>query len=198
MTEPAPVPEPTATPLLPKAPSRLGAWLRRGLPWATGLAVVFALGLGATWFAQVRPLQSRIQSLDQARTVLETQVAGLELQVKDMEAIRSENITVKVRVARLEQQSLALQALAATSQAQVALATGATVELQADLLAAADAHLAALEKLLAGSMKQDMQSLRERLALALGELTSDPFAAQRDLEVLANALSNLVTQLSGD
>lgn len=196
MTEPASVmpspPSPSST-----EPSRFRSWLRRALRWATGLLIVFALGLGATWLAQVRPLQLRVEALEQEREALETQAADLKLQVQAMGAVRAENVRLKVDQARLEQQRLVLQAMTATAQAQLALAGGSAVEVPGPLLAQVEGHLAALQDMLAGSVQQEVRDLRDRLALAAGELTSDPFAAQRDLEILANGLRMLEEHLSG-
>lgn len=196
MTEPT-----TVTPLSPSPsssePSRFRPWLRRALRWTTGLLLVFALGLGATWLAQVRPLQVRVEALEQERAALEAQTAALQLQVQDLQAVRAENISLKVDQARLEQQRLVLQAMSATAQAQLALAGGSADDAPEPSLARVEGHLAALQDLLAGSMQQEVRDLRDRLALAAGEVTSDPFAARRDLEILANGLRMLEEQLSG-
>ncbi len=196
MTEPA-----TVMPLSPSPsssePSRFRLWLRRALRWTTGLLLVFALGLGATWLAQVQPLQQQVEALEQERAALEAQAADLQLQVQDLQAVRAENISLKVDQARLEQQRLVLQAMSATAQAQLALAGGSAGEAPGPLLAQVEEHLAALQVVLAGSMQQGVRDLRDRLALAAGELRSDPFAAQRDLEILANGLRMLEEQVSG-
>jgi hypothetical protein len=178
-------------------PSPFAPWLRRALRWTTGLLVVFTLGLGATWLAQVRPLQVRVAALEQEQTALTTQAADLQLQVQAMEAVRAENVRLKVDQARLEQQRLVLQAMIATAQAQLALAGGSAGEAPGPLLDQVEEHLAALEAALAGSLQQDVRDLRDRLALAGGEVESDPFAARRDLEILANGLRMLEEQLSG-
>ena len=196
MTEPVNVLPLTVSPSSSE-PSRFRMWLRRALRWTTGLLVVFAMGLGATWLAQVRPLQLQVEALEQERATLEAQVADLKLQVDAMEALQAENVSLKVDQARLEQQRLVLQAMTATAQAQLALAGGSDVGAPGPLLARVEAYLAALQEVLAGSMQQDVRDLRDRLALAAGELTSDPFAAQRDLEILANGLRMLEEQLSG-
>jgi cell division protein FtsB len=197
MTEPAPVAAPSKPSPSTPVPSRFTPRLRRSLRWATGLLLVFALGLGATWLVRVRPLQVRVEALEQERSTLEAQAAELQRQVQDMNAVRSENITLKVDQARLEQQRLVLQAMTGTAKAQLALAGGSTSEAPATLLAQVDGQLSALQEALAGSMQQGVGDLRDRLALAAGEVTSDPFAAQRDLEILANGLSMLEEQLSG-
>ena len=196
MTEPAAVPPLTPPPPPPGRP-RLSPWLQRALRWATGLLLVFALGLGATWLAQVRPLQLRVEALEQERAALEERAADLQLQVQAMEAVRAENVSLKVDQARLEQQRLVLQAMTATAQAQLALAGGPAVETPGPLLAQVEGHLAALQEVLAGSMQQDVRELRDRLALAAGEVELDRFAARRDLEILANGLRMLEEQLSG-
>jgi len=196
MTESASVP-PAAPSPTSSGSSRFAPWLRRALRWATGLLLVFAMGLGATWLAQVRPLQLQVEALRQERAALEAEAADLKLQVQAMEAVRAENVSLKVDQARLEQQRLVLQAMTATAQAQLALAGGSAVEAPGPLLAQVEAKLAALQGVLAGSMQQDVRNLRDRLALAAGEVESDPFAAQRDLEILANGLRMLEEQLSG-
>jgi hypothetical protein len=196
MTEPAAVPPLTPPPPPPDRP-RFSPWLRLALRWATGLLLVFALGLGATWLAQVRPLQLRVEALEQERATLEAHAADLQLQVQALEAVRAENASLKVDQARLEQQRLVLQAMSATAQAQLALAGGSGVDAPGPLLSRVEGYLAALQEVLAGSMQQEVRDLRDRLALAAGELTSDPFAAQRDLEILANGLRMLEEQLSG-
>jgi len=196
MTEPATVPPLAPSPSSLES-SRFSPWLRRALRWATGLLVVFAMGLGATWLAQVRPLQAQVESLEQERATLEAQAADLTLQLQAMEAVRAENVSLKVDQAKLEQQRLVLQAMTATAQAQLALTDGSAVEAPGPLLSRVDGHLTSLQNGLAGSMQQDVRDLRDRLALAAGEVESDPFAARRDLEVLANGLRMLEEQLSG-
>jgi len=192
---PASLPSPAAP--TPKPPSRSAAWLRRALRWATGLVVVFALGLGATWMAQVRPLHLRLAALEEERALLDARVAELQAKVSDMDAVRAENASLKVGQAKMEQHLAVLQAMIATAQAQVSLASGAERAKAGAALSQADGYLAELEQALAGSMQDDVRALRERLAMAAGELESDPFAARRDVEVLANGLENLKRQLSG-
>jgi hypothetical protein len=185
-----------ATPA-PKPPSASGIWLRRALRWVTGLLVVFALGLGATWLAQVQPLRERLAVLEEERASLESRAAELQALVAEMDAVRAENVSLKVGQARMEQHLSLLQAMTSTASAQVSLASGAELARAAAALSQADGYLAGLEQALAGSMQQDVRDLRQRLALAVGELESDPFAARRDLEVLANGLEILERLLSG-
>jgi hypothetical protein len=203
MTESTSVPpEPTAvapTPAAPEPapPARSRSWRSQALRWTTGLLVVFALGLGATWLAQVRPLQQQVAVLEGAQATSLASLAELQAQVAQMEAVRAENVALTVGQAKLEQSFALLNARVGTLKAQLVLAAGGGVQQAAQALAGADAELAALEQAVAGSQQVSVQTLRERLALAMSELESDPFAARRDLEVLANGLETMEKALSG-
>lgn len=185
-----PVPDP-----LPASPSQ-SRW-SRALRWTTGLLVVFALGLGATWMVQVRPLRQQVAVLEQEQGVLQEGNAELQAQVTQMEGVRAENVALLVRQAKLDQSFALLKARVSTLRAQLILSAGGEAQEAAQALVSADSQLAILEQALAGSQQEGVQILRERLALAIGELESDPFAARRDLEVLANGLDTMEMALSG-
>ncbi len=184
------IPKPT-----PASPSK--SRRSQALRWATGLLVVFALGLGATWMAQVRPLQQHVAVLEQEQGVLQADLTDLRAQVAQMEAVRAENVALKVGQAKLDQSFALLKATVGTLQAQLVLAAGGEAQEAAKALASVDSQLAVLEQAIVGSQQADVQILRERLALAVSELESDPFAARRDLEVLANGLDTMEKALSG-
>lgn len=171
--------------------------MSRALRWTTGLLVVFALGLGATWLAQVRPLQQQVAVLEQEQGALQASLADLQAEVAQMEAVRAENVVLKVGQAKLDQSFALLKARVGTMQAQLVLAAGGEAQQAAQALTDADSQLAVLEQALAGSQQAGVQILRERLALAVSELESDPFAARRDLEVLANGIETMEKALSG-
>ncbi len=211
MTEPTAIPpapitdppeEPHAAPPRPAVsesapPARSKNWRSQALRWTTGLLVVFVLGIGATWLAQVRPLRQQVDVLEQERATSQASLAELQAQVAQMESVRAENVVLKVGQAKLEQRYALLSATVGTLRAQLVLSAGGEAGDAAQALASADAELAALEQVLAGSQQEGVQMLRERLALAVSELESDPFAARRDLEVLANGLETMEKALSG-
>ena len=203
---PAPIADPpvdkTAAPPVPAVPepappARSKTWRSQALRWTTGLLVVFVLGIGATWLAQVRPLRQQVAELKQEQATSQASLAELQDQIAQMEAVRAENVVLKVGQAKLEQSFALLSATVGTLRAQLVLAAGGEPDEAAQALASADAELAALEQALAGSQQAGVQMLRERLALAVSELESDPFAARRDLEVLANGLETMEKALSG-
>lgn len=201
MTESTPVPSPAGPPApaapQPKPPSRLAQWRSGALRWSTGLLVVFALGLGATWLAQVRPLQQRVALLEQERASLQASLAELQVLVAQMEDVRAENVGLKVAQAKLAQSTALLKARVGTAQAQLVLAAGGEAQQAVEALEDADGQLAFLEQALAGSQQESVRVLRDRLALAVQEVESDPFAARRDLEVLANGIETMEKALSG-
>lgn len=190
-----PKPMPAVPDPIPASPSK-SRW-SRVLRWTTGLLVVFALGIGATWMVQVRPLQQQVAVLEQEQGVLQAGIAELQAQVTQMEAVRAENVALLVRQAKLDQSFALLKARVGTLQAQLILSAGGEAQEAAQALVSADGQLAMLEQALAGSQQEGVQILRERLALAIRELESDPFAARRDLEVLANGLDTMEKALSG-
>lgn len=198
-TPPAPARSASPEPAVrrPAPQSHWAPWISRALRWATGLLVVFALGLGATWLVQVRPLRQQVAVLEQERGSLQVSLADLQEQVDRLEGVDAENATLRTTKTTLEQISALLKAKAGTLQAQLVLAAGGETGQAAVALSNADGQLALLEKALVGTRQESIRALRYRLAMAVEEIESDPFAAQRDLEVLANGLETMEKELSG-
>jgi chromosome segregation ATPase len=200
MTEPTPAtpaPAPSAPAVKGRAPrSGWAPWKRRTLRWATGLLVIFALGLAATWLVQVQPLRRQVATLEQERESLQASVADLQAETTRLEGVDAENAALKATEAELERSSALLAARVGALQAQYVLASGGDAGKAVDALSSADGKLEILEKALAGTQQESVRSLRYRLAMAAEEVRADPFAAQRDLEVLANGLETLEKELS--
>jgi len=161
--------------------------IRRGLYGLLAAVIVFAFGAGTVYFAWSQPLTAQnrqlTSDLDAARAELET-LRPLVDQVASLEA----------QAALAEQQGLALLALVQVGDARVAMALGDTTKARLPLLLA-DGALSRLGTLVEETLKPEVETMRDRLALARGEFESDTFAAQRDLEVLANDLSQFVKRL---
>jgi len=207
MTESTPTPpEPASSapavsavsPVKQPAPrSGWAPWKARALRWTTGLLVVFALGLVATWLVQVRPLRGQVAALEQECESLQASVADLQAETARLEGVDAENAALTVTKTELEQNSALLKAKAGTLQAQFVLASGGDTREAVEALSSADDQLEILEKALAGAQQESVRALRYRLAMAAEEIKTDPFAAQRDLEVLANGLETMEKDLSG-
>jgi hypothetical protein len=171
----------------PEAPSRFTLWLRRALGWALAVIVIFGLGAAANWWFQLRP---KAAALDQATTQLEA--ANQELTT--LRPVAAEAEELRASLGRAERRGVALEALANVNDARVAV-VGRNAAAARPPLARADVLLVRLKTLVEGEQADAITDLRARLTLAVGELDSDQFAAERDLEIVANNLVELAEQL---
>lgn len=174
----------------PRPPSQIGRFFRRALRWAVGVVVLFALGVGVTWFVQVRPQATEIGRLRSDLAAAQAELEALRPLPGQIESLQAE--LTKVRQAFMIQ-----EILVDVTSARFALALGNATGARSDL-ALTDARLVSLGTMLPPSQADQVQPLRERLALALREIDSDRFAALSDLEVLANQLVSLRRSLGSD
>lgn len=171
----------------PEAPSRFTLWLRRALGWALAVIVIFGLGAAANWWFQLRP---KAAALEQATTQLEA--ANQELAT--LRPVAAEAEELRASLGRAERRGLALEALANVNDARVAVVDGNAAAARPPL-ARADVLLVRLKTLVEREQADAITDLRERLTLAVGELGSDLFAAERDLEIVTNNLAELAEAL---
>lgn len=203
MTEPTPLPTtpaPEPAPPLKETAPRTGwaPWKTRALRWATGLLAVFTLGLVALWLVQVQPLRSKVAALEQERQSLQAQVDALQVETARLQGVEAENAALLAAKADGELRSALLRAKVGTVQAEFVLASGGENADAVEALSGTDDELETLERLLTGAQQEAARSLRYRLAMAAEEITAaNAFAAQRDLEVLADGLDALELDLFG-
>ncbi len=179
--------EPGGAEAAAKPESRFGRFLRRTLRWATATVVVFGLGVAATWFNQVRPRINQIQVLEQGLATVEAQRDQLQAAVDELQGVRAENEVLQAELQETEGRLALLRVLIDVTSAQLGIAQEDPIAAKAAL----ENTSGALEDLgakLGPSEASAVAALQERLALALEELEPDIFAAQRDLEILANSL----------
>ena len=170
-----------------KPTSRLGRFLRRALRWATATVVVFGLGVVATWFNQVRPRINQIQALEQGLATVEAQRDQLQGAVDGLQRVQTENEVLQAELQETEGRLALLRVLIDVTSAQLGIAQEDPIAAKAALENTA-AAIVDLGKKLGPSEASTVAALQERLALALEEMEPDIFAAQRDLEILANSL----------
>ena len=122
------------------------------------------------------------------------QITGIQAQLDALDGLQTENIELGGRVNNLEARVVLLSALADVHAAQyaVALENGNNAKLQ---IANTHNSLDILDGLLGEDRDSAIENMRQRLDLALSGMDSDLFAAQSDLEVLANSLINLDNDL---
>lgn len=187
--ETAITPEPPTQerPAAPAGQGRLSRWLNTGLRWAAGLGVVFVLGVGLVWILRVLPQTQEIRLLRQDQVEAQQKVADLQSQVESLRPLQDENASLKDDLAQTNHHLNLLSVLVDVTSAQLALAQDNPLGAKA-ALTDTDAKLRELQSEMDSTAAQSIQAIRDRLVLVSGELESDRFAAQRDLEVVANSL----------
>lgn len=179
----------------PPPPSRLRLLLNRALRWIVVFMLVFALGIVATWVIRVSPAQAEVKSLQAELDALQDQITTLDDQVQSLLPLEEENASLLEQIAQTEQQMAIRGVLVDVTSAQLAMAQEDTFAAKA-ALAGTDDRLQKLDIELVGT--DTLEGLRTRLALVVDEIDSDAFAAQRDLQILANNLITLERSLFGE
>lgn len=172
----------------PRAPSRMSRFGAMLLRWGAGLGAVFALGIIATWVVQVGP---RTREITRLKADLEAANRGLTAAQAELEELRP----LEAEFQRSEQRRLALYVLVDVIRAQAALAQSDESGARQALRETPD-RLAALGDSLGPAFQARIVTMRDRLQLILREITSDPFAAQSDLSVLATNLGGLEREIA--
>lgn len=180
-----------------KEGSRFGRFLRRLLRWGVLLLVTFTLGVVAMHFVQVQPLRAERNDLTQSLVEAEETRQELQAEIDDLEGVEAENQVLTESIKQREARLMLLNVLVDVTRAQLALAQDEPVGVAAALQATGE-KLRSLRDLLGTSAAADLEGSRERLVLVLSEVDGDPFAAERDLEILANTILEIERELSGE
>jgi hypothetical protein len=179
--------EPEPKGVAAKPESRFGRFLRRTLRWATATVVVFGLGVAATWFNQVRPRINQVQLLEQGLATVEVQRDQLQTAVDELQGVQAENEVLQAELQETEGRLALLRVLVDVTSAQLGIAQEDPIAAKAALENTA-AALVDLGAKLGPGQASTMAALQDRLTLVQADLEADIFAAQRDLEILANSL----------
>lgn len=170
-----------------KTPSKIGNLARRLLRWATALSLIFLLGVLLAWLLRIRPATAELERLA-------GEVSGLQMEVDRLKGMEAEFEGLQSALARSEQHLAILKVLVDISSAQLAMVQDDPAGAKAALLGT-DVKLAQLQASLSGEQAAAAAAMRDRLTLVLSEIDSDTFAADRDLEILANNLLALERSL---
>ena len=160
-------------------PRRVGCVGRALYIVIAGLLILGFAG-GAFYFLWYQPVAQQNQSM--------------KAELEKLRPLQSENDDLRAQVGQAAVRLLVLQALVDTNAARASLALG-KIEPAADTLASAGSWLQQLAARVGSADATDVGQMRDRLGLALGEFRTDAFAAQSDLDVLANDLSQLARKL---
>jgi hypothetical protein len=172
----------------PAPPSRFSLFLRSALKWAAGVVLVFGLGVAATWIVRVKPQTDQIAVLGGQVDGLQQQVDSLTSEVEGLRPLKQQNADLQDQLTRAEEHLQVLQVLVDVTSAQVQMGLGEPAAAR-QALVGTDTALQKLQSGLAPALQKDVQSMRDRLTLALSELETNSFAAVNDLEVLAGDLA---------
>ncbi len=160
-------------------PRRVGCLSRALYIVLVGLLILGFAG-GAIYFLWYQPVATENRAM----------LAELE----KLRPLQGENEDLRAQVEQAAVRLLVLQALVDTNAARASLALGRP-DPAADSLASAGSWLEQLASSVGSADATDVGQMRDRLGLALGEVRTDAFAAQSDLDVLANDLSQLAERL---
>ncbi|HKY84757.1 MAG TPA: hypothetical protein VJ160_08030 [Anaerolineales bacterium] len=160
-------------------PRRVGCLSRAVYIVIVGLLILGFAG-GAIYFLWYQPVAAENKAML-------AELAKLRPLEGQNEELRSQVEQAAVRL-------LVLQALVDTNAGRAFLALGQP-EQAADSLSSAGSWLEQLAARVSSADATDVGQMRDRLGLAQGEVRTDAFAAQSDLDVLANDLSQLAGAL---
>ena len=182
----------------PKPESKIRRFFRSMLRWTLGLLIVLGAGFIAAIFLLYRPeiTASKIQQaeLQTQLTAAEAQIADLEAQINGLSPLANENKTLVANQMEYELRILLIDARLDVSDALLALAENDPPRAQVVLDRTTD-KFAAMKALLPATQSGVVTGMEQRLTLILAEIEDDPYAAQSDLDVLANSLLELEDSL---
>lgn len=188
---------PASEPAAAEEPSRAGALLRRALRWGAAFGVVFLVGVMLTWILRVRPQADRNLTLERRLGETRNEIQSLEGELENLRDLEEENQELRQELQVKDRHLDLLAVLVDVTRARLALAQDQPGEAVVSL-EESDARLEALEAGLEGAQAETVSGMRDRLNLVLNEIETDTFAAQRDLEILANNLVELERALFGE
>lgn len=190
----APLPEAESVPA-PHAPS---LW-QRILRWALSVFILIGLGFILALFILYIPMrQNKMQAEDESQKLAHqatAEAATAQAQGNQLATLQAENEMFNHHIEQIELLNLILNLRLDVASAQLALTKEDTDKAHLALNNTANL-LDELEKKLPLNQRGVVQSMKVRLDLILQELEKDVYAAQSDLDVLANALLELQNALT--
>jgi polyhydroxyalkanoate synthesis regulator phasin len=175
---------------IPSGPS----WGIRLLRWFLFALVLFGLGVAVTLWALYSPQRSQLTAANSQIQSLQGQVSDLQNQVKTLTPLGTTNQALQKQINQGDLHTAILSARNDVAQAQLALAKQDTAKASL-ALSKTDQTLTKIGSLLPSNQQKLVQEMQSRLTLAKSEIESNSYAAQSDLDVLANSLVDLENSL---
>jgi hypothetical protein len=198
--EEAPIPadQPAAAEPAPQPPGRFQQFLKRALRWLALVLVFFIAGMLTNYFVFQKPkvedLNRRLVEASGTILSLNERITEQDGLLAGLPALEEENASIKDSLQQAELHVLLLAARADVHAAQYALALEKPEDAGIQLSRTAGT-LTALQALLPADQQASVDTMLQRLDLALTGMTADQFAAQSDLDVLSNSLIQLENAL---
>jgi hypothetical protein len=178
-------------PALPKQPeSKLRHFFRMALRWLIIFIIVFLLGVLAMEFVFYRPLTLQLDQVKTERDQALQNVKDLQSQVDGLKPLTATNKDLQDQLDKSQLHVYILSAESNVNAAQVALLNNKPADARL-VLNKTTATLKTLQGMLPADQQKVVTDMQNRLVLATGELESNKFAAQSDLNVLATGLLQL-------
>lgn len=189
--------EPPSEEKITKEPGPLGRFFIRVVRWAAGIGLIFGFGVVLTWIVRVVPLVGELRDLREELGAANTQITGLEDVVSDLRDLERTNASLQAELTKAELHIVLLNVLSDISEARLALAIDDRAAAHA-ALTDTDDLMVSLQEALEGEDANNVVGYRVRLQQAISEVDTDTFAADGDLEILANGLMNLEQKVFSD
>jgi polyhydroxyalkanoate synthesis regulator phasin len=196
--EPAPPSSETKT---PKAEETWGEELPRGpslgirlLRWFLFALILFGLGVAFALWILYSPQRQQLTASESQVQSLQQQVSDLQNQVKTLTPLDTANKNLQQQINQQNLHTYVLSARTDVALSQLALAKQDTAKASL-ALSKTDQTLTMMGNLLPANQQKLVQDMQSRLKLAKSEIESNAYAAQSDLDVLANSLVDLENSL---
>lgn len=180
----APVPAPQ------QAESKMRHFFRMALRWVIGFLIVFLLGALAMEFAFYRPLTLQFDQVKNERDQAQQNEKNLQGQIDSLTPLATQNKSLQDQLSESQLHVTILSAEANVTTAQVSLLNDIPADARL-VLNKTTTTLKTLQGMLPPDQQKVATDMQNRLTLALGELDSNKFAAQSDLNVLETSLIQL-------
>jgi polyhydroxyalkanoate synthesis regulator phasin len=175
---------------LPSGPS-LGIRLLR---WFLFALILFGLGVAFTLWMIYTPQRRQLTASDSQVQSLQQQVSDLQNQVKTLTPLDTTNKSLQQQINQQNLHTYILSARTDVALSQLGLAKQDTAKASL-ALNKTDQTLTMLGNLLPANQQKLAQDMQSRLKLAKSEIDTNAYAAQSDLDVLANSLTDLENSL---
>jgi hypothetical protein len=186
----APLEEGSETVAPPSKPNRARQFFQRLLRWVFGILIIFGLGFLLAIFTLYIPNRQAIDRKDASLRQVNQKVEDLQ---SELVTLKDEQKTCQNVQDELENANLHVVILKAqidVANAQLAMANNAPEKARLSL-SEVENTLQTIARLVVKNQQKIISDLQSRLSLAIGEVNTNPYAAQSDLDVLATGLLEL-------